>query len=386
MHRLCKDRKPKRRKSHSGGRSGYVLKAAVIFLTLTLRASADTAKVLIDSLPLKGSPFSQEKIASLSNGTVLPCNALLSHYALLGSGWADSDFLSISSNETFYSLGNVTVKVIEVSKKTDAVAPDGSKVSLYPPQYFFPISVQSDIVCFHYYNQTLCSDSLKVKRKSAEFGFLKSPVLIDGIVFKAGSAAYRFPNGQLGINDVIGYPSVPPKPYVDIGSIVQKVNLVISAFNQARESSPLTERLGYYPKVLNLSGKDIKLLSYENGVGAYVKLRYVFTDRNGKSILDRKTRLILKISNEKFWQDVAFFILKNSPLRFVQLDILRFVPGRGYQKVGFVAVGKSSFKNLCSLKAERFMKVTPSKISEDAWFFADDVYKRLESQNSQSLP
>jgi hypothetical protein len=178
----------------------------------------------------------------------------------------------------------------------------------------------------------------------------------------------------------IEFPAAQTEPQVN--AILEEVNHLVDIFNSAKYSSPIAERLGYYVKLLPVEERDLELVPTGNGYGLKVALRYQLFYRSGKPIKTRKTRLIFKKSNFEFWRKITEICFNYGVSRFVELDIYRY-NGEGFSKEGFVAASFNVYKLGYLTTTKDFMENAESELSEDLWFFADEVYERLENDNSE---
>jgi hypothetical protein len=167
-----------------------------------------------------------------------------------------------------------------------------------------------------------------------------------------------------------------------VEAILEEVNHLVDIFNSAKYSSPIAERLGYYVKILPVEEGDITLVPTGDGYGIRLSLRYQLFYRDGKPIKTRKTRLIFKKSNFEFWRKVTETCFNYGVNKFVELDVYRY-DGEGFTKEGFIASSYNVYKLGYLSTTKDFMDNAESELSEDLWFFADQVYERLEDDDSE---
>ncbi|MEO2064870.1 MAG: hypothetical protein ABGX17_00005, partial [Desulfurobacteriaceae bacterium] len=92
-------------------------------------------------------------------------------------------------------------------------------------------------------------------------------------------------------------------------------------------------------------------------------------------------RLFLKRSNFEFWKKLTENLFNSGVNKFVEIDVYRFDGNGGFEKGGFVASSYHNFKEGKIKDYESFVENSESNLIEDLWFFADQVYERLEGGN-----
>jgi len=165
---------------------------------------------------------------------------------------------------------------------------------------------------------------------------------------------------------------------VDKEELLKKINEVVDIFNSVKLSSPLSERLGYFVKTLPVKREDLQIVKTPTGTGAFVKVKYQFVTKDGEVIRGRKTRFFFKRSNYEFWKKLTEEAFKAGLDKFFEIDIYRFNGRDGFENGGFVASSYHLFKEGKLKDWESFVENSESNISEDLWFFADEVYERAE--------
>ncbi|WP_022847100.1 MULTISPECIES: hypothetical protein [unclassified Desulfurobacterium] len=369
--------------------------ATIIFGLFNTTAVADTATVMIDSLSVRTKPKG-EIVETIDKNSQIPVFNYYKNWIRSQNGWTDSDFTKLEENlPDVLFTEEIKGKFILINKEKNGLSRTGKTV-LKAGKVYPVVTLKGDVavvqtekgpVSFSTDFTTLLSGQFPagILMKNAS---LISPETGREIAFiKKGTFCIKLKDNLFLVNGIAGN-LVPihssQNSYFSISTLLNKLNMVIDTFNSARVSSAITERLGYFPKVLPLTEKDVRSVSLENGKrGIFVDLRYLFYDLDGSEIKDRKTRLILKKGNEVFWQKLAKEIFESSSnIKFVQLNILRFNGNGNFAKKGFVAVGVTDYRNgICDAPPEQFMDRTESELSEDLWFFANEVYERVENGN-----
>ncbi len=368
---------------------------AALILGLFNTALADTATVMIDSLSIRNKPDG-EIVETIDKNSTSPVFNYYENWARNDRGWIDSDFTKITeTSPNVLFTETIKGKFLLINKDTEGTTKTG-KITLNAGKVY-PVILIKDNTAVIQTEKGITAVSRKFTTVfNGEFPagvVLKNASLINPetgreITFlKKGTFCIKLKDNLFLINGYAGNivpVSTPSNAYLPISSILNKLNMVIDTFNSARVSSAITERLGYFPKVLPLTEDDIETVTLEDGKkGVFVNIKYLFYDLDGSEIKDRKTRLILKKGNEVFWQKLAKEVFESSSnVKFIQLNILRFNGKGSFEKKGFVAVGVTDYKNgICDAPPEQFMDKTESELSEDLWFFANEVYERIENGN-----
>ncbi|WP_456395988.1 hypothetical protein [Desulfurobacterium sp.] len=368
---------------------------AAFALTLGLfnTAIADSATVMIDSLSIRNKPDGKI-VETIDKNSVSPIFNYYNNWARNDKGWIDTDFTRITeTSPNILFTETIKGKFLLINKDTEGTTKTGN-ITLDAGKVYPVIFIKDNIAVI----QTERGITAVPRKFTTVFNgafpagiTLKNASLINPgtgkeITFlKKGTFCIKLKDNFFLINGYAGNivpVSTLSNAYLPISSVLKKLNMVIDTFNSARVSSAITERLGYFPKVLPLTEDDIKTVTLENGKkGVFINIKYLFYDLDGSEIKDRKTRLILKKGNEVFWQKLAKEVFKSaSNIKFIQLNIFRFNGNGSFEKKGFIAVGVTDYKNgICDASPEQFMERTESELSEDLWFFANEVYERVEN-------
>ncbi|WP_457570215.1 hypothetical protein [Desulfurobacterium sp.] len=368
---------------------------AALILGLFNTALADTATVMIDSLSIRNKPDG-EIVETIDKNSTSPVFNYYENWARNDRGWIDSDFTKITeTSPNVLFTETIKGKFLLINKDTEGTTKTG-KITLNAGKVYPVILIKGNTAVIQTEKGITAVSRKFTTVFNGEFPagvVLKNASLINPetgreITFlKKGTFCIKLKDNLFLINGYAGNivpVSTPSNAYLPISSILNKLNMVIDTFNSARVSSAITERLGYFPKVLPLTEDDIETVTLEDGKkGVFVNIKYLFYDLDGSEIKDRKTRLILKKGNEVFWQKLAKEVFESSSnVKFIQLNILRFNGKGSFEKKGFVAVGVTDYKNgICDAPPEQFMDKTESELSEDLWFFANEVYERIENGN-----
>ncbi|WP_457568048.1 hypothetical protein [Desulfurobacterium sp.] len=368
----------------------------VIIATAFLNgALADTATIMIDSLSIRIRPEGQ-LTETVDRGTRIPIFNYYQNWGRESKGWIDTDFTRLNTTSpSVIFTEKIKGKFLEINKPTIGISRKG-KVKLEAGKTYPVVAEKNNIVIIQTGNGRIAVPRNFTTTLEGEFpagiliknASLISPQTGREITFlKKGTFCIKLKNNLFLVNGNTGSiapVSFPSHVYFSASELLNKLNIVIDTFNSARVSSAITERLGYFPKVLPLKETSIRFVNLENGkIGVFINLKYLFYDLNGEEIKDRKTRLILKKGNEVFWQKLSKEVFESYPnAKFVQLNIFRFNGKGSFEKEGFVAAGITDYKSgICDAPPEKFMKKTESELSEDLWFFANEVYERVENDN-----
>ena len=353
---------------------------ASFFLLFPLVSQAQEFQVVSSAASVRQVPMGQiEK--TLNRGDRAPLTSIFTFWGKTENGWVNLDytdfnfpfekvmgelplkFAIITTPENFNGLDLKENDVLYIAKVEDgkAVCVFKNRAFLLPEKDLNPESGTFSVVVIN--RKAVLSDG------------------VNSVTVKPGTALLKGDNGYFYKNHY--YTSLEPAQKntdLDVDSILKKANRLIDIFNSAKLSSPLADRLGYYVKTLPVKDSDLEVVKTDDGgVGVVVNLRYKFFLKNGKPIKGRKTRLFLKESNYEFWRRLSEELFKSGVNKFVDLRIYRFNGEDSFEDCGFVDSSYHLYK-LGYLKSwKSFLENSESNLSDDLWFFADEVYERLEN-------
>ena len=369
----------------------FIKIAAVIFSGIISAKAATNAQVMIDSLSVREQPEG-ELVETLDKNTKITYQNRYHNWINTPHGWLNSDFTKLISQNNFLFTEKIEGTFALIEENLEGVSLKG-KEFLNEGSVFPVIKSEKGVAVIEKGGEKIAVPTNKIKIEKGIFSsgiILKNGMLISEkgktlFFIKAGTPFIKIGN-FIAVNGKFGnfVPVIPQEGYISVSNILSKVNIVVDTFNSARISSAITERLGYFPKVIPVTPEDINVVNLEEGKkGVFLNIKYMFYDLDGSEIKDRKTRLILKRGNEVFWEKVSKEIFTLNPsIKFVQINIFRYNGKGNFEKKGFVAVGITDFKNgICDAPPEKFMERTESELSEDLWFFANEVYERVENGN-----
>ncbi len=367
-------------------------KLLLVLLLFPMSLRAEVGIVKIDSLSVTDSPRGS-KVGKVLFNQAVPVYARFSNWVKVDKGWIDADFLKVEEKEKFEFVGKVRRKLALVEDPIEAATSNGT-INI-PPNSYIMLGLEKEGKIFGMYKGLGVSvNASRVKVKEGVFDlvvFKEDVVLVNResnpservLRLSLGTPAILIGDGLVASNFRFGFvkPVEPEAISLDKQSVIATLNNFIDVFNTAKASGALASRMGYYCKTEKLTEDDVNYVDLDSGrIGVYINLKYKFFDLNGKPLSDRKARLILKLGNEAFWQKVSKLILSKVPqASFVQINIERFSP-EGYRKLGFIAVGRTQFKEgICELNPKEFMELVQHEINDDLWFFAEAVYREMEN-------
>ncbi|WP_456456845.1 hypothetical protein [Thermovibrio sp.] len=351
------------------------LLSALVFLALTGKALSQEMVVLTKEVSIREVPKG-EIVEVVDSKRELPLTAVLDYWGMTTNGWVNLDFTNYTF-PSFKETGELQLKVGIVVKPTEELK-ENDAVYIYKEK--------GDKALALYKNRVIevPLDRLEVREVQAKIVVSNFPLeLTDGqgekVKVKGGTPLLESPEGFLYKNHLwSSYLREKEEKEVNKELLLKKINRLIDIFNSVKLSSPLSERIGYYLKTLPVKSDDLTLIKTPYGIGAYIKLKYRLTTRDGQPIEGRKSRFILKKSNYEFWRRLSTEAFKEGINKFVEIDIYRFDGENSFEPIGFVASSYHEFKDGMLKDYKSFLENSESNISEDAWFFADQVYERLE--------
>ena len=332
-------------------------------------------KVLTEAVSVRENPEGQF-VETVGKGEVLPLNNLFEFWGKGEKGWVNTDYGDYNF-PLWKRTGQIELQVAEV------VEPAGE---LKPGDAVIVVKEKRDRVIGLWRNQPVevGKESVAVRKEEFEIVVPNFPVELkddEGMVVevKAGTPLLK------------GYESflynghfwdeaerVKEERVVNREELLKEINRLIDIFNSVKLSSPLSERLGYFVKTLPVRSEDLQIVETPTGTGAFVKVRYQFVTKDGRVIEGRKTRFFLKKSNYEFWRKLTEEAFNSGLNKFFEIDVYRFDGKGGFEKGGFVASSYHLFKEGKLKDWKSFLENSESNLSEDLWFFADEVYERLE--------
>ncbi|SNR86303.1 hypothetical protein [Desulfurobacterium atlanticum] len=365
--------------------------AAMIFIGVVSAKATTTAQVMIDSISIRKQPEG-EIVGTLDKNTEITYQNRYNNWINTSSGWLNSDFTKLSPQNSFLFTEKIEGTFTLIEESLEGVSLYGKEI-LKEGSIFPVIKSEKGITIIEKKGEKIAVPTSKIKIEKGTFPagiILKNGTLISEKGKTLSFIKEKTPFIKIGnfiaVNGKFGnfIPITPKVNHISASSILSKVNILVDTFNSARISSAITERLGYFPKVLPITPEDIHIVNLEEErKGVFLNIKYMFYDLDGSKMKDRKTRLILKRGNEVFWEKVSKEVFSLSPsVKFVQINIFRYDGKGNFEKKGFVAVGITDFKKgICDAPPEKFMEKTESELSEDLWFFANEVYERVENGN-----
>ena len=341
---------------------------------------AQEFKVVSSAASIRQVPMGQiEK--TLNRGEGAPLSSLFTFWGKSENGWVNLDYTSFDFPFEKV-MGELPLKfaVISYPKTIDGI-------ELKENDVLYVAKVEDGQAVCLFKNRALLVPEKDLNVESATFSVVVvngGALLSDGtnsLKIEPGTALLKGEGGYLYRNHY--YTSLEPlveERSVDIDTVLKEVNRLIDIFNSAKLSSAIADRLGYYVKTMPVKDTDLKLVRTEDGgVGVVISLKYKFFLKSGEPITGRKTRLFLKESNYEFWRKLTEELFNSGVNKFVDIRVLRFDGESSYEECGFVDSSYHLYK-LGYLKSwKSFLENSESNLSDDLWFFADEVYERLEN-------
>jgi len=358
------------------------MRKAIVTLLIALFAAGAQAqedegriKVLTEALSIRETPEGQF-IETVNRGQELPLKNLFKFWGRSDRGWANTDYgdytfpLFKKTGQIELTVGEVVEPVgeLKVGDAIIVVAEDDDKVTgLWRNR---PVEVGKEYVAVRRESFEIVVPNFLIELK--DDGGMVAQVEAGRPILK-GYEGYLF-NGHMWDRAE----RLLKERVIDKEELLKELNRLIDIFNSIKLSSPLSERLGYYVKTLPVRDEDLNIVKTSTGTGAFVALRHQFVTKEGKPITGRKTRFFLKKSNYEFWRKLTEEAFNSGLNKFFEIDVYRFDGKGGFEKGGFVASSYHLFKEGKLKDWESFVENSESNISEDMWFFADEVYERLE--------
>ena len=358
------------------------MKKLLIALLVLLPAisNAQEFKVVSSAVSIRQLPMGKlEK--TLDNGEIGSLENIYSFWGKTDNGWVNLDYTSFNF-PTFTETGKLPLKFILLTSPRNI-----DNLNLDENDVIYVAREKGGRAACIFRNKIFVIPVSNFNVESTTFSIVvvnRKVTLSDGInsvELKPGTALLKGNGGFVFQNHF--YNSLEPEENftadVDTDSILKEVNRLIDIFNSAKLSSPLADRLGYYVKTLSVRDSDLKLVKTEDGgVGITINLRYKFFLKDGKPITGRKTRLFLKKSNYEFWRRLTEELFKSGINKFVDIQIYRFNGENTFENCGFVDSSYHLYKSGKLENWKDFLDASESSLSDDLWFFADQVYERLE--------
>jgi hypothetical protein len=356
------------------------LLTAALCLLVPVFAKAQEADVLTSQLSIWDSPQpDSQMVETVDRGARLQLEALYRYWGLGRNGWFGVDYTDFRFPK-LKETGRIELQLCELTEPVGGYEPGAVGVVAAEGKDQVAVAFKDKVF-------TLNKNACRLIQKEFNVEVVNLPaVLYRGeleIKLKPGQVVLISPNGSVFYDnylyDSIHFPSPDESP--DRETLLREINRLIDIFNNAKYSSPLADRLGYFVKTLPVRNEDLKVVNTPTGVGVFVKLKYRLYTRDGEPIDDRKTRLILKRSNFIFWKRLTEELFSLGVNKFVELDVYRFNGKGAYDDEGFVASSYHFYKEYGFPDWRAFVNLSESNLSEDLWFFADQVYERLEGSD-----
>jgi len=358
-------------------RVARALLVAVLAVAGAQAQEEGSLKVLTEAVSVRENPQGQF-VETVGKGEELPLNNLFKFWGKSEKGWVNTDYGDYGF-PLWKRTGQIELTVAEV------VEPAGE---LKPGDGIVVVEEKEDRVIGLWKNQPVEVDKDRVAVRKEEFEIVvpNFPVRLKddegGVIeVKAGTPLLKgYESFLYGGHFWDEAEKIKEEGTVNGEELLKRINEVVDIFNSVKLSSPLSERLGYFVKTLPVRREDLKVVKTPTGTGAYLNLRYQFVTKDGKVIEGRKSRFFLKRSNYEFWRKLTEEAFNSGLNKFFEIDIYRFDGKGGFEKGGFVASSYHLFKEGKLKDWESFIENSESNVSEDLWFFADEVYERLEGE------
>lgn len=341
---------------------------------------AQEFQVISSAASIRQVPMGQiEK--TLSEGDRAPLSTLFTFWGKTESGWVNLDYTSFQF-PLEKVIGELSLKFALVTTPMEV---NGLDLKENDVLYVAKIEKGSALCVFR--NRAFLVPEKDLNIEDDTFSVVvvnRGALLTDGInsvELKPGIALLKGSGGYIYRNHYYTSLKVQKDSRdLDLDAVLKEINRIIDIFNSAKFSSPLADRLGYYVKTLPVKDSDLKIVRTDDGgIGAVVYLRYKFFLKGGEPITGRRTRLFLKKSNYEFWRKLTKELFDSGVNKFVDIRVFRFDGKSSYENCGFVDSSYHLY-SLGYLKDwKSFLSNSESNLSDDLWFFADEVYERLEN-------
>ena len=351
-----------------------------LLLLLPAVSHSQEFNVVASAVSVRQTPMGQiEK--TLNKGERAPLTSLLTFWGKTENGWVNLDYTSFNF-PLEKVMGELPLKFVLITSPENL-----NGLDLKENDVLYVAKVKDGKAVCIFRNRAFLVPKKDLNVESGNFSVVvinRRAILSDGvnsIAIKPGTALLKGNGGYFYRNHY--YTSLEPvkkNADLDVDSILKKTNRLIDIFNSAKLSSPLADRLGYYVKTLPVKDSDLEVVKTDDGgIGVVVNLKYKFFLKNGKPITDRKTRLFLKESNYEFWRRLSEEFFRSGVDKFVDLRIYRFNGKDSFEDCGFVDSSYHLYKLGYLKNWKSFLENSESNLSDDLWFFADEVYERLEN-------
>ena len=353
---------------------------ASFFLLFPLVSQAQEFQVVSSAASVRQVPMGQiEK--TLNQGDRAPLTSIFTFWGKTENGWVNLDYTSF--NFPFEKvMGELPLKFSVITSPEDL---NGLKLNENDVLYVAKVKDGKALCLFK--NRAFLIPEKELNIESSTFSVVvvnRKATLSDGVysvTLEPGTALLKGNRGYIYRNHF--YPSLEPvrkETSIDVDTVLKEINRLVDIFNSAKFSSSLSGRLGYYVKTMPVRDEDLDLVRTDDGdVGIVVNLRYKFFLKSGEPITGRKTRLFLKESNYEFWRRLSEELFKSGVNKFVDLRIYRFNGKDSFENCGFVDSSYHLYKLGYLKNWKSFLENSESNLSDDLWFFADEVYERLEN-------
>ncbi|RKQ63931.1 hypothetical protein C7457_0820 [Thermovibrio guaymasensis] len=332
-------------------------------------------KVLTEAISVREVP-NGNLIETLNKDQELPLRNLLGYWGRSEGGWLNCDYTDFKL-PLFNKTGEIELTVAKALE-------DGERIKKGDVIVVYRELPQSVIGVFKEEPLEVGKDRVSVERDTFDVVVANFPIKLydsfgNQVEVRAGIPLLKNSTGYLFSGHFWERAErVDKRVEVNREELLKEINRLIDIFNSVKLSSPLSKRLGYYVKTLPVRSEDLQLEETPTGTGAFLKLRYQFITKDGRKIRGRKTRLFLKRSNFEFWKKLTEKLFNSGVNKFVEIDVYRFNGNGGFEKGGFVASSYHNFREGKIKDYESFVENSESNLIEDLWFFADQVYERLE--------
>jgi len=353
---------------------------SALFLLLPAVSVAQEFQVVSSAASIRQVPMGQiEK--TLSEGERAPLSSLFTFWGKTENGWVNLDYTSFH-----FPLEKVTGELpLKFALIAAPLEVDGLNLKENDVLYVAKVEDGSAVCVFR--NRAILVPEKDLNIEDGTFSVVvinRGALLTDGtnsVEIRPGTALLKGNGGYIYRNHY--YSSLELREIradIDVDAVLKEINRLIDIFNSAKLSSPLADRLGYYVKTLPVKDSDLKIVRTDDGgIGAVVNIKYKFFLKSGEPITGRKTRLFLKESNYEFWRKLTKELFNSGVNKFVDIRVFRFDGENSYENCGFVDSSYHVYKLGYLKDWKSFLSNSESNLSDDLWFFADEVYERLEN-------
>ncbi|MEO2068718.1 MAG: hypothetical protein ABGX27_04325 [Desulfurobacteriaceae bacterium] len=358
----------------------------LLFVLFPVISFSQEVKILIDAVSVRDS-VNGEIVRTLNSGEKEELFNVYGYWGKVKGGWLNLDYTDYSFPDFSVTAEvKLSIGVVLVHSKAET---DSGEIELKPNDVIF-FKTEKNGKIFGLFNKKAVAinlNDIELKELNFKVVNLNRPVKLfsesgeETVVFPGETVLFEEGGKVLYKNHLWAsflFTDIKTKE-PSLTSLEEEINHLIDIFNSAKYSSPISERIGYYVKLLPVDVNSFEVLETPTGLGLKIRLKYQFFYKDGKPVKGRKTRFILKKSNFNFWKTISELCFRYGVNKFVEIEVYRFNGENDFEKEGFIASSYHYYKENKLSSLSDFINNSESEFSNDLWFFADEVYERLEN-------